>query len=211
MCFSCVRRDLLRIGVTLAGHQKKILNSIQSMHLQMSQCQTGTALAWLQGALDDGPGSLRKNYRRVSPIPSERARIETIILIWERASGEEPLSISNRPDRNRTAGTHRTSVNPSAVCLLGLHLQGKPKKRTLFVLFSSLITFTMLIQKSQWLLRFRDILHHFLQGSFVLLFFQFFVFSTINLLSSLLPTYTTCRSRYGWRCQRTSCMPASHP
>uniref|UniRef100_A0A8C2CVL8 receptor protein-tyrosine kinase n=1 Tax=Cyprinus carpio TaxID=7962 RepID=A0A8C2CVL8_CYPCA len=37
--------DLLRIGVTLAGHQKKILNSIQSMHLQMSQCQTGTALA----------------------------------------------------------------------------------------------------------------------------------------------------------------------
>ncbi|XP_052405305.1 ephrin type-B receptor 1-B [Carassius gibelio] len=37
--------DLLRIGVTLAGHQKKILNSIQSMHLQMSQCQTGTTLA----------------------------------------------------------------------------------------------------------------------------------------------------------------------
>ncbi|XP_056325462.1 ephrin type-B receptor 1-B [Danio aesculapii] len=37
--------DLLRIGVTLAGHQKKILNSIQSMHLQMSQCQTATALA----------------------------------------------------------------------------------------------------------------------------------------------------------------------
>ncbi|XDV28005.1 hypothetical protein PO909_031431 [Leuciscus waleckii] len=37
--------DLLRIGVTLAGHQKKILNSIQSMHPQMSQCQTGTALA----------------------------------------------------------------------------------------------------------------------------------------------------------------------
>uniref|UniRef100_A0A671LX65 receptor protein-tyrosine kinase n=1 Tax=Sinocyclocheilus anshuiensis TaxID=1608454 RepID=A0A671LX65_9TELE len=37
--------DLLRIGVTLAGHQKKILNSIQSMHLQMSQCQTGTVLA----------------------------------------------------------------------------------------------------------------------------------------------------------------------
>ncbi|TRY84259.1 hypothetical protein DNTS_022953 [Danionella cerebrum] len=37
--------DLLRIGVTLAGHQKKILSSIQSMLLQMSQCQTGTALA----------------------------------------------------------------------------------------------------------------------------------------------------------------------
>lgn len=40
-------------------------------------------------------------------------------------------------------------VNPSSVCLFGLHLQGKPKKWTLFVLFSSLITFTMLIQKSQ--------------------------------------------------------------
>uniref|UniRef100_A0A8C5PG57 Ephrin type-B receptor 3 n=1 Tax=Leptobrachium leishanense TaxID=445787 RepID=A0A8C5PG57_9ANUR len=29
--------DLLRIGVTLAGHQKKLLNSIQDMRLQMSQ------------------------------------------------------------------------------------------------------------------------------------------------------------------------------
>ncbi|XP_051985221.1 ephrin type-B receptor 1-B-like [Xyrauchen texanus] len=35
--------DLLRIGVTLAGHQKKLLSTIQSMHLQMSQ--TPTALA----------------------------------------------------------------------------------------------------------------------------------------------------------------------
>lgn len=101
---SCVHRDLLRIGVTLAGHQKKILNSIQSMHLQMSQCQTGTALAWLQGAPDDGPGSLRKNYQRASPIPSERARIETIILIWERVSGEEPLSHiqQTRSEQDRT-------------------------------------------------------------------------------------------------------------
>jgi len=30
-------RDLLRIGVTLAGHQKKILGSIQDMRLQMNQ------------------------------------------------------------------------------------------------------------------------------------------------------------------------------
>ncbi|XP_065118056.1 ephrin type-B receptor 1-B [Paramisgurnus dabryanus] len=37
--------DLLRIGVTLAGHQKKILTTIQSMHVQMTQCQTPTALA----------------------------------------------------------------------------------------------------------------------------------------------------------------------
>ncbi|ETE59679.1 Ephrin type-B receptor 3, partial [Ophiophagus hannah] len=29
--------DLLRIGVTLAGHQKKILSSIQDMRLQMNQ------------------------------------------------------------------------------------------------------------------------------------------------------------------------------
>ncbi|KAJ8278837.1 hypothetical protein COCON_G00059030 [Conger conger] len=29
--------DLLRIGVTLAGHQKKILGSIQDMRLQMNQ------------------------------------------------------------------------------------------------------------------------------------------------------------------------------
>ncbi|XP_051554241.1 ephrin type-B receptor 1-B-like [Myxocyprinus asiaticus] len=35
--------DLLRIGVTLAGHQKKILNTIQSMHLQMSQNPTALA------------------------------------------------------------------------------------------------------------------------------------------------------------------------
>ncbi|POI26255.1 hypothetical protein CIB84_009996, partial [Bambusicola thoracicus] len=35
--------DLLRIGVTLAGHQKKILNSIQSMRVQMSQSPTSMA------------------------------------------------------------------------------------------------------------------------------------------------------------------------
>ncbi|KAL7851001.1 hypothetical protein AOLI_G00213570 [Acnodon oligacanthus] len=35
--------DLLRIGVTLAGHQKKILSNIQSM--QMNHCQSPTALA----------------------------------------------------------------------------------------------------------------------------------------------------------------------
>lgn len=32
-----LHRDLLRIGVTLAGHQKKILGSIQDMRLQMNQ------------------------------------------------------------------------------------------------------------------------------------------------------------------------------
>uniref|UniRef100_A0A8C4X1Y2 receptor protein-tyrosine kinase n=1 Tax=Eptatretus burgeri TaxID=7764 RepID=A0A8C4X1Y2_EPTBU len=32
--------DILRIGVTLAGHQKKILNSIQTMRVQMNQIQT---------------------------------------------------------------------------------------------------------------------------------------------------------------------------
>ncbi|XP_066511306.1 ephrin type-B receptor 1-like [Hoplias malabaricus] len=35
--------DLLRIGVTLAGHQKKILSNVQSM--QMNQCQSPSALA----------------------------------------------------------------------------------------------------------------------------------------------------------------------
>ncbi|XP_043926382.1 ephrin type-B receptor 1 isoform X2 [Protopterus annectens] len=35
--------DLLRIGVTLAGHQKKIMNSIQSMRVQMSQSPTPIA------------------------------------------------------------------------------------------------------------------------------------------------------------------------
>lgn len=30
-------RDILRVGVTLAGHQKKILNSIQLMRAQMNQ------------------------------------------------------------------------------------------------------------------------------------------------------------------------------
>lgn len=41
VCLSC--RDLLRIGVTLAGHQKKILNSVQSMRVQMSQSPTSMA------------------------------------------------------------------------------------------------------------------------------------------------------------------------
>uniref|UniRef100_A0A671XVI9 receptor protein-tyrosine kinase n=1 Tax=Sparus aurata TaxID=8175 RepID=A0A671XVI9_SPAAU len=35
--------DLLRIGVTLAGHQKKILSNIQSMRVQMSQSPTPMA------------------------------------------------------------------------------------------------------------------------------------------------------------------------
>ncbi|XP_015216772.1 ephrin type-B receptor 1 [Lepisosteus oculatus] len=35
--------DLLRIGVTLAGHQKKILNSIQSISVQMNQSSTSMA------------------------------------------------------------------------------------------------------------------------------------------------------------------------
>lgn len=30
-CFFCFSRDLQRIGVSLAGHQKKILTSVQSM------------------------------------------------------------------------------------------------------------------------------------------------------------------------------------
>lgn len=36
-CPWSICRDLLRIGVTLAGHQKKILSSIQDMRLQMNQ------------------------------------------------------------------------------------------------------------------------------------------------------------------------------
>lgn len=35
-----VRRDILRVGVTLAGHQKKILNSVQMMRAQMNQIQS---------------------------------------------------------------------------------------------------------------------------------------------------------------------------
>ncbi|XP_023674784.1 ephrin type-B receptor 1-B isoform X1 [Paramormyrops kingsleyae] len=35
--------DLLRVGVTLAGHQKKILHSIQAMRVQASQSPTATA------------------------------------------------------------------------------------------------------------------------------------------------------------------------
>lgn len=76
-------RDLLRIGVTLAGHQKKILSNIQSMRVQMSQ--SPTTLAWLQGALCHGTGSIRRSNNsgslRMNPDPSERARVETVVLI----------------------------------------------------------------------------------------------------------------------------------
>lgn len=76
-------RDLLRIGVTLAGHQKKILSNIQSMRVQMSQ--SPTPMAWLQGALCHGTGSIRRTNNngspRMTPDPSERARVETIVLI----------------------------------------------------------------------------------------------------------------------------------
>lgn len=36
----CPHRDILRVGVTLAGHQKKILNSVQMMRAQMNQIQS---------------------------------------------------------------------------------------------------------------------------------------------------------------------------
>lgn len=79
----CLARDLLRIGVTLAGHQKKILSNIQSMRVQMSQ--SPTTMAWLQGALCHGTGSIRRTNNngspRMTPDPSERARVETIVLI----------------------------------------------------------------------------------------------------------------------------------
>lgn len=38
--YLCVYRDILRVGVTLAGHQKKILNSVQMMRAQMNQIQS---------------------------------------------------------------------------------------------------------------------------------------------------------------------------
>lgn len=36
----CTSSDILRVGVTLAGHQKKILNSVQMMRAQMNQIQS---------------------------------------------------------------------------------------------------------------------------------------------------------------------------
>ncbi|GCC18005.1 hypothetical protein chiPu_0020704 [Chiloscyllium punctatum] len=43
LCMQMTSEDLLRIGVTLAGHQKKILNSIQSMRGQISQSASALA------------------------------------------------------------------------------------------------------------------------------------------------------------------------
>lgn len=48
--FFSLHRDLLRIGVTLAGHQKKILGSIQDMRLQMNQ--TLPVQVWATGHTD---------------------------------------------------------------------------------------------------------------------------------------------------------------
>lgn len=76
-------RDLLRIGVTLAGHQKKILSNIQSMRGQMSQAPI--TMAWLQEALCHRMGSIHRTNNsgsiRMTPNPSERTRVETIVLI----------------------------------------------------------------------------------------------------------------------------------
>lgn len=40
ICLSRPYSDILRVGVTLAGHQKKILNSVQMMRAQMNQIQS---------------------------------------------------------------------------------------------------------------------------------------------------------------------------
>ncbi|KAG9343166.1 hypothetical protein JZ751_014143 [Albula glossodonta] len=60
--------DLLRIGVTLAGHQRKILNNIQCMRAQ--------------GTLGGGSrsGSLRRSPRTAADS-MEYGRVETVILI----------------------------------------------------------------------------------------------------------------------------------
>lgn len=47
--FLSSQRDILRVGVTLAGHQKKILNSIQVMRAQMNQIQS--VEVWYQRVL----------------------------------------------------------------------------------------------------------------------------------------------------------------
>lgn len=46
--------DILRVGVTLAGHQKKILNSVQMMRAQMNQIQS--VEVWPSPKQSSGPG-----------------------------------------------------------------------------------------------------------------------------------------------------------
>lgn len=78
LCLYASRRDLLRVGVTLAGHQKKILHSIQALRVQASQSPTATA--WLEGALCPGGGTCRSPLD--TPHVRQYSRVETIVLIW---------------------------------------------------------------------------------------------------------------------------------
>ncbi len=74
----CPHRDILRVGVILAGHQKKILNSVQMMRAQMNQIQS--VEVWFI-RVEDGtglctPDPCGPSHRKTSPSASPVSRAQ---------------------------------------------------------------------------------------------------------------------------------------
>lgn len=94
---SCVYSDILKVGVTLAGHQKKILNSVQMMRAQMNQIQS--VEVWPSEALRLTPSSTSSPASEFSCTPS----------CWDVPSREDPqerLPHSKHPPK--TTSTQQT-------------------------------------------------------------------------------------------------------
>lgn len=70
ICLSLHCSDILRVGVTLAGHQKKILNSVQMMRAQMNQIQSVEVWPSCLGALRLTPSSTSSLAPEFSCSPS---------------------------------------------------------------------------------------------------------------------------------------------
>ncbi|KAJ7993428.1 hypothetical protein DPEC_G00272330 [Dallia pectoralis] len=77
--------DLLRIGVTLAGHQKKILGSIQDMRLQMNQTLPVQVCYYVRGHTtekdeEDGEVQMVKRFTGQREQPKEVQKSSTDVL-----------------------------------------------------------------------------------------------------------------------------------
>ncbi|CAM9101068.1 unnamed protein product [Lampetra planeri] len=84
--------DLLRIGVTLAGHQKKILSNIQSMRVQMSQSPHNHGMT--------AGGAVPRNGQH----PQDRR---------PRHPANDPRSVGTRPSRDYCINLIRSVTSPS--------------------------------------------------------------------------------------------------
>lgn len=101
----CFHRDLLRVGVTLAGHQKKILSSIQTLRIHKAP---PTLLYWPITALLCGTVS-GWHWARL-PLFTDHRMLQTCHFDQSEGSGE------TTPPDGRTNQKHQVNCDISSYC-----------------------------------------------------------------------------------------------